>query len=55
VTPVVVEEAVTATLVNVHVRVAGGAMLTFGGVTVWLTVAKAEAVQPLDGSVTVTE
>jgi hypothetical protein len=54
VTPGVVEEAVSVTLETVQVRLAGGAILTFGGVTVCVTVAEAEAVQLFAGSVTVT-
>jgi hypothetical protein len=54
VAPAVVDEAVIVTLVTLQVRVAGGAMLTFGGVIVWETVTEADAVHPLAGSVTVT-
>jgi hypothetical protein len=54
VAPVVVDDAIMVTLVTAQVSVAGGAMLTLGGVIAWLTVVEAEAVQPLEGSVTVT-
>jgi len=55
VAPVVVDDAVIVTLVTAQVSVAGGAMLTLGGMIAWLTVVEAELVQPLEGSVTVTE
>jgi hypothetical protein len=55
VAPAVVEEAVMVTLVTAQVSIAGGAMLTLGGVIAWLTVVEAELVQPFEGSVTVTE
>ena len=54
VAPPVVEDAVSVTLVTVHVKVAGAAMLAFGGVTIWFTDTDALVVQPLTGSVTVT-
>ena len=54
VTPPVVDEAVSVTLVIAQVSVAGGAILTLGGVVFDITAAKAEAVHPFDGSVTVT-
>jgi hypothetical protein len=55
VAPVVVDDAVIVMLVTAQVSVAGGAMLTLGGVIAWLTVVEAELVQPFEGSVTVTE
>jgi len=55
VAPVVVDDAVMVTLVTAQVSVAGGAMLTLGGMIAWLTVVEAELVQPFEGSVTVTE
>jgi len=55
VAPVVVDDAVMVTLVTAQVSVAGGAMLTLGGVIAWLIVVEAEDVQPLEGSVTVAE
>ena len=55
VAPAVVEEAVMVMLVTAQLSVAGGAMLTLGGVIAWLTVVEAELVQPFEGSVTVTE
>ena len=54
VAPPVVEDAVSVTLVTVHVKVAGAAMLAFGAVIFWATAALAVVVQPLLGSVTVT-
>jgi hypothetical protein len=53
--PAVVEEAVIVTLVTEQVSVAGCTMLTLGTVIFCDTLAEAEAVQLLDGSVTVTE
>ena len=50
-----VDEAVMVILVTAQVSIAGGAMLTLGGVIAWLTVVEAELVQPFEGSVTVTE
>ena len=47
------EDAVNVTLVTEQVRVPGAAMLAFGTPALWVTVVEAEAVQPLDGSVTV--
>ena len=55
VTPMVVDEAVSVVLRTVHVNDAGAAILTLGTVMFCVTVVDAEAVQPLDGSVTVTE
>jgi hypothetical protein len=55
VAPVVVDDAVMVTLVTAQVSVAGGAMLTLGGMIAWLTVVEAELVQPFEGSVTLTE
>jgi hypothetical protein len=54
VAPAVVDEAVIVTLVTAQVSVAGGAILTFGGVMFCVTATDAEAVHPLAGSVTVT-
>jgi hypothetical protein len=44
---------VIVTLVTLQVRVAGGAILTLGGVIFCDTATDAEAVHPLAGSVTV--
>ena len=54
VAPPVVEEAVNVSLVVVQVKTVGAATLAFGTVVFCVTVAEAELVQPLDGSVTVT-
>ena len=54
VAPPVVDEAVKVTLVVAQFKTAGAAMLAFGAVIFCVTVAEAELVQPLDGSVTVT-
>ena len=53
-TPVVVDEAVSVTLLTVQVRSAGAAILTFGVVTFCITVTEADAIHPFDGSVAVT-
>ena len=50
----VVDEAVKVTVVNAQVNVAGAAILAFGVAMFCVTVFDAEAVHPLDGSVTVT-
>ena len=55
VAPPVVEDAVNVSLVVVHVKTVGAAMLALGTVVFCVTVADAELVQPFDGSVTVTE
>ena len=55
VTPGVVDEAVSVTLVIVQVSCAGGAIVTFGTVMFWVTVVVVVAVQLLAGSVTITE
>lgn len=49
-----VEDAVNAWLVMVQLKTTGLAIATFGTALVSITVAEAIAVQPLDGSVTVT-
>jgi hypothetical protein len=54
VTPGVVEEAVSVTVVTVHVNAGGGAILTFGGEPLCDMVVEAVAVHPFVGSVTVT-
>jgi hypothetical protein len=54
VAPAVVDEAVIVTLVVVQVNVAGGAILTLGGLIFCDTATDAEAVQPFDAPVTVT-
>ena len=54
VAPPVVEDAVIVSLVVVQVNTTGAVMLTTGTVIFCVTVADAMAVQPLDGSVTVT-
>ena len=54
VTPVVVDEALSVTIVMVQVRSAGGAIVTFGMVMFWITVTEADAWHPVDGSVAVT-
>jgi hypothetical protein len=54
VTPGVVDEAVSVTLVTKQFNVAGVAILMFGFITVCDTVTEADAVHPLPGSVTVT-
>ena len=54
VAPIVVDDAVSVTLVTEQVNVAGTAMLALGGVTVWVTLCDAVAVHPFAGSVTVT-
>ena len=54
VAPLVVDAAVKVSLVVVHVKVAGAAILALGATVFWITVPDAEAVQLLDGSVTVT-
>jgi hypothetical protein len=51
---VVVDDAVSVTLVTEQVKVAGSAMLALGGVTVCVTVCAAVAVHPFTGSVTIT-
>ena len=55
VTPGVVEDAVSVALRTEQVSGAGAAMLTFGVAIFCVTVVEAKAVQPFDGSVTVTE
>jgi hypothetical protein len=50
-----VPEAVSVVLVTVQVSVAGGLILTVGRTTFCETVVDPEAVQPFEGSVTVTE
>lgn len=54
VAPVVVEEAVSVSVVVVQVKVTGAAMAELGGVVFWVTVTDAVLVHPFDGSVTVT-
>jgi hypothetical protein len=54
VTPVVVEDAFNVCDVVVQVNATGVAILTLGGVAVWVTVVDVEAVQPFAGSVAVT-
>ena len=54
VTPGVVDEAVSVTLVTAQVSWAGGAMLILGVTIFWVTATEAEALHPLAGSVTVT-
>jgi hypothetical protein len=51
---VVVDDAVSVTLVTKQVNVAGAAILALGGVMVCVTVCVAVAVHPFAGSVTVT-
>jgi hypothetical protein len=53
--PVVVEDAVTLTVVTEQVKVAGAAIERFGAVIFWFTDTQAVAVQPLAGSVIVTQ
>ena len=55
VAPVVVEVAVSVSLVLVHVKTVGGLIPALGAVMFWVTVTAAEVVQLLEGSVTVTE
>ena len=50
-----VDDAVNVVDVTAQVNPAGAAILAFGGLTVCVTVTPALDVQPLDGSVTVTE
>ena len=50
-----VDDAVRVVLRTEQVSGAGAAMLTFGVAIFCVTVVEAEAVQPFDGSVTVTE
>ena len=54
VAPAVEDDAVSVTLVLVHVNTAGAAMLALGVAIFCTTVADAVFVQPFDGSVTVT-
>ena len=54
VAPTVVEDAVIVSLVTAHVKTPGAAILAFGAVLFWVTVAEAVLVQPLVGFVTVT-
>ena len=54
VAPAVVELAISCTEVIVQVSIPQGAIVTFGAVVFEVTVAEAEPVQPLAGSVTMT-
>jgi hypothetical protein len=49
-----VEDAVKVMVVTVQVKLVGGAMLTLGVLMFCVTEAEADAVQEVDGSVTVT-
>ena len=55
VTPGVTDDAVSVTLVTAQVNTAGAAIVTTGIAPLCVTVADVEVVQPLAGSVTVTE
>lgn len=54
VAPVVVDVAVIVSLVLVHVSTEGTEIVRLGATTFWLTVTDTVAVQPFEGSVTVT-
>ena len=54
VAPVVLDVAVRLSLKLVQVRTAGAAIAALGATMFWITETDAEAVQPFDGSVTVT-
>lgn len=54
VAPAVVDEAVSVSEVEEQVSVVGAVIEALGEVMFWVTVVPAPAVQPLDGSVTVT-
>ena len=54
VAPPVVDDAVNVSLVTEQVKIVGAAILAFGVVIFWVTVAEVVFVQPLPGFVTVT-